>query len=185
MLASAAWSVLRSPGGGPRSGWYGTEDWSAGAWAKRWEEYADGADTELTRAECMARHRPSYLDTDLGEQRAQHRGRKLAAGTCTMSSDGKARWRNADDEFGDTTWREMVAETAEAAVARAAADGSSWWDKVPFWNKKDATATLDGASRSDSHLANSQANPLAALADGRWDTYEAEAAKNAHAAALA
>ena len=126
-----------SPGEGPRSGWYGNEDWSAGAWTKRWEEYADGADAERTRAEWTARHRPSFLGTDLGEERAQQRERKVAVGTCTMSSDGKAWWRNAYDEFGDETWTEMVAETkeqvalAEAAVARAAADGSSWRGKVP------------------------------------------------------
>ena len=46
-----------SPGEGPRSGWYGNEDWSAVAWTKRWGDFADGADTELTRAEWMATFR--------------------------------------------------------------------------------------------------------------------------------
>ena len=55
-----------------------------------------------------------------------------------MSSDGKAWWRNADDEFGDETWREMVAESkeqmaiAETEAARTVADGSSWWGKSAF-----------------------------------------------------
>mgnify|MGYP000164149602 CR=1 FL=1 len=50
-----------------------------------------------------------------------------------MSSDGKSWWMNKEDQFGDETWREMVAETkeqvalAEAKAARFASDGSAWW----------------------------------------------------------
>ena len=60
-----------SPGEGPRGGWYGNENWSAGAWAKRREEHADTADTELTRSEWMAKYMPHTLGTDLGENRPQ------------------------------------------------------------------------------------------------------------------
>ncbi len=90
-----------SPGEGPRGGWYGNEDWSAGAWKKRWEEYADKADTELTRAEWMAKYSPQTLGTDLGEDRPQQRERKIAAGIVYTASDGKRWFRNDDDEFGD------------------------------------------------------------------------------------
>ncbi len=94
-----------SLGEGPRSGWYGNENWSAGSWARRWEEHADTADTELTRSEWMAKHRPQTLGTYLGEDRPQQREHKIAAGTCVTALDGNMWYRNADETTGSATRR--------------------------------------------------------------------------------
>ena len=61
------------PGEGPRSGWFGNEDWGRDYERSTWEVYAEETDTSLTRNEWLRNYMPDWLNTDLGEQTPQAR----------------------------------------------------------------------------------------------------------------
>ena len=47
------------PGEGPRSGWFGNEDWGRDKERRTWEIYADTAEKSITRDEWLRAYRPN------------------------------------------------------------------------------------------------------------------------------
>ncbi len=105
-----------TPGEGPRSGWYGNEDWGEDDQRRMWENYADGADTPLAREEWLAKHRPVWMNTDLGEQTPQAR-------ECVTEflANGEPKWpawyriRQCTDALVDTDLAEQPTQAKEQA----------------------------------------------------------------------
>ncbi len=146
-----------SPGEGPRRGWHGNEDWNNDTERKMWEKVADGADTPLTRAEWFAKFRPDCMNTDLGEQRAQERER-----ASPFLRSGEPKW---------PAWQ-RIRECTDAWVDT---DPNNRATGLGFVHERPQEAR--GSDDEWTTISNSQANPLAALTDGRWDPFEVEAAK--------